>query len=114
MPTLAPVLLNKIRTCNLDAEILKAAIIAELEAVRLYERLSNLAESKRIRKLLLQIAHEEKLHVSEFMALLCKEDPDRIGESNESAADLVLTIEDGNWISDQGEEKRRSRENTEN
>jgi rubrerythrin len=69
-----PVNLEKITKEDLDKEILRVAIIAELDAVNLYEQMAALTESKRIKTVLLDIANEEKTHVGEFHALLLAND----------------------------------------
>lgn len=65
-----PINLEKIEKENLNKEILRAAIIAELDAVNLYEQMAALTENKDIRAILLDIANEEKTHVGEFQTLL--------------------------------------------
>lgn len=65
-----PIDLNKVDKDNIDKEILRAGIIAELDAINFYEQMANLAQDKRIKKVLLDIAKEEKTHVGEFQALL--------------------------------------------
>ncbi len=74
-----PVNLEKIKKEDLDKEILRAGIIAELDAVNLYEQMATMADSAAIKKILLDVAKEEKTHVGEFQALLLKED----GEQSE-------------------------------
>jgi len=69
-----PINLEKITKENLDKEILRAAIIAELDAVNLYEQMAALTENKHIKTILLDIAKEEKTHVGEFQALLTTTD----------------------------------------
>ena len=69
-----PLNLEKIAKRDLDKEILRAGIIAELDAVNLYEQMAALTENKHIRRILLDIAREEKTHVGEFQALLLKEE----------------------------------------
>jgi len=69
-----PLDLEKIAKENLDKEILRAGIIAELDAINLYEQMAALTENKNIRKILLDIAREEKTHIGEFQTLLLKED----------------------------------------
>ena len=69
-----PVNLEKIKKENLNKEILRAAIIAELDAVNLYEQMSALTDDKRIKTILLDIAKEEKTHVGEFQTLLLMND----------------------------------------
>lgn len=70
-----PVDLNKVRKEELDKEILRAAIIAELDAVSLYEQMAAMTDNKHIKMILMDIAREEKTHVGEFQALLLREDP---------------------------------------
>jgi len=50
---------------DLDKEILRVAIIAELDAVNLYEQMAALTENKHIKTVLLDIAGEEKTHVGD-------------------------------------------------
>jgi len=69
-----PIDLEKIRKEDLNKEILRAAIIAELDAVNLYEQMAALTEDKHIKTILLDIAKEEKTHVGEFQALLLLND----------------------------------------
>ena len=69
-----PIDLDKIKKEDLNKEILRAAIIAELDAVNLYEQMAALTENKHIKTILLDIAKEEKTHVGEFQALLLMND----------------------------------------
>jgi rubrerythrin len=69
-----PITLERIAKEDLDKEILRTAIIAELDAVNLYEQMAALTENKRIKTILLDIAKEEKTHVGEFQALLLTND----------------------------------------
>jgi rubrerythrin len=69
-----PINLERIVKEDLDKEILRAAIIAELDAVNLYEQMAALAENKNVKMVLLDIAKEEKTHVGEFQALLLMAD----------------------------------------
>jgi len=50
----------------LDKEILRVGVIAELDAINLYEQMAAMTENKDIKKVLLDIAREEKEHVGEF------------------------------------------------
>lgn len=72
-----PLNLEKIGKGDLDKEILRAGIIAELDAINLYEQMAALTENKNISKILLDIAKEEKTHVGEFQALLLMEDKEQ-------------------------------------
>jgi len=69
-----PINLEKIKKENLNKEILRAAIIAELDAVNLYEQMAALTDDKHIKTILLDIAKEEKTHVGEFQTLLLMND----------------------------------------
>ena len=69
-----PINLERIKSEDLNKEILRAAIIAELDAVNLYEQMAALTENKHIKTILLDIAKEEKTHVGEFQTLLLMND----------------------------------------
>jgi rubrerythrin len=75
-----PLQLEKIKTEDVDKEILRAGIVAELDAVSLYEQLAAMTRKEEIRKVLLDIAREEKTHVGEFQTLLLREDPEQAEE----------------------------------
>jgi len=83
-----PLDLEKIAKENLDKEILRAGIIAELDAINLYEQMAALTENKNIRKILLDIAREEKTHVGEFQTLLLKEDKELEKELEEGRKEV--------------------------
>ena len=72
-----PVDLKKIKKEDLDKEILRVGIIAELDAINLYEQLAATTENENIRKVFLDIAKEEKTHMGEFQALLLKGDKEQ-------------------------------------
>lgn len=72
-----PISLEKVKKEELDKEILRLGMIAELDAVNLYEQLAAMTENENIRKVLLDIAKEEKTHVGEFQALLLKLDKEQ-------------------------------------
>ena len=61
-----PINLDKIKKGDLDKEILRAGIIAELDAVSLYEQMAAMTGNEIIKEVLLDIAREEKAHVGEF------------------------------------------------
>ena len=65
-----PVDLSKVSKENVDKEILRVGIIAEFDAINLYEQLAAKTENSDIKKVILDIAKEEKTHVGEFQALL--------------------------------------------
>ncbi len=75
-----PIDLTKVKKENIDKEILRAGIIAELDAVSLYEQMAAVTENNDIKRILLDIAKEEKTHVGEFQTLLLKEDKQQVEE----------------------------------
>jgi len=83
-----PIDLERISKEDLDKEILRAAIIAELDAVNLYEQMAAITDSKHIKTILLDIAKEEKTHVGEFQALLLKNDKQQENELAEGKKEV--------------------------
>jgi rubrerythrin len=57
-----------------EKQILRAGIIAELDAISLYEQMAAMAQDNDTQKILLDIAKEEKTHVGEFLTLLIRKD----------------------------------------
>jgi rubrerythrin len=72
-----PVKLDKVKKEDLDKQILRASIIAELDAVNLYEQLASMTDNEKIKTVLLDVAKEEKTHAGEFQALLLRLDPEQ-------------------------------------
>ena len=75
-----PIKLEKVEKKLLDREVLRVAIIAELDAINLYEQLAATTENQNIIEILLDVAKEEKTHFGEFQALLLKEDKEQVEE----------------------------------
>ncbi|MEM1554300.1 MAG: ferritin family protein [Thermoproteota archaeon] len=75
-----PVFIEKTGKEEIDKEILRVAIIAELDAINLYEQLSQATSDEGIKMVLLDIAREEKTHVGELQALLLKKDREQASE----------------------------------
>jgi len=69
-----PIKLDKVSKLETDKEILRLGMIAELDAVSLYEQLAAMTKRKDIKIMLLDIAKEEKTHIGEFQALLLRLD----------------------------------------
>ena len=75
-----PIKKDKIKPEDLDKEILRAGIIAEFDAINLYEQMAAMTDNKDLKTILLDIAGEEKTHVGEFQALLLKLDQEQVKE----------------------------------
>jgi rubrerythrin len=88
-----PIDLERTKKEALDKEILRAAMIAELDAISLYEQMSDMARNKNIKKLLLDVAREEKTHVGEFQTLLLMEDKEQEKELKEGKREVEELME---------------------
>ncbi|MGD0237074.1 MAG: demethoxyubiquinone hydroxylase family protein [Syntrophorhabdales bacterium] len=75
-----PVDFNKVKKEKLNNEILRAAIIGELDAINLYGQLAALTDNEDIRKVMLDIAKEEKTHVGELQTMLLRLDQEQAQE----------------------------------
>lgn len=75
---------------NRDKEILRTAILAELDAINLYEQLANNAKNKKIKKVLLDVSKEEKTHIGEFQALLLEIDPEQKSELKKGKNEIKM------------------------
>jgi len=65
-----PTDMSKVPQADLEREIARNGIEAELGAINLYEQMASMTKNATARKVLLDIAKEEKTHVGEFQALL--------------------------------------------
>ena len=75
---------KKVNKKDLDNELLRFGMIAELDAVNLYEQMAAMAENPDLKKVFLDIAKEEKTHAGEFQTLLLRSDKEQV-EENEHA-----------------------------
>ena len=88
-----PIKLEKVSKKFLDREILRVAVIAELDAISLYEQLATVTENEEIKKILLDVAKEEKTHVGEFQTLLLKEDKQQVEELEHGKEEVEEILE---------------------
>jgi len=88
-----PVKLERVGKKHLDREILRLAIIAELDAISLYEQLAGATDNENIKKVLLDVAKEEKTHVGEFQTLLLKEDVEQVEELEKGKEEVKEILE---------------------
>ena len=84
--------LDRIKKEDLDTEILRAAMIAELDAVNLYEEMGGMTQDKNLKKLLLDVTREEKTHLGEFQALLLKKDAQQKNELEEGQKEVEALL----------------------
>jgi len=88
-----PIRIEKVEKRLIDREILRVAIIAELDAINLYEQLAAATENKNIREVLLDVAKEEKTHFGEFQALLLEADAEQVEELEKGKEEVKEILE---------------------
>ena len=86
-----PIDLGKVGKKEVNKEVLRVAMIAELDAVNLYEQLAQVVDNEDVKKVLLDIAKEEKTHVGEFQALLLKIDKEQALELEKGRKEVEET-----------------------
>ncbi|MHB1377956.1 MAG: ferritin family protein [Candidatus Humimicrobiaceae bacterium] len=89
-----PTDLSKVKKENIDKEILRTGIIAELDAINLYEQLAENTENMDIKKIILDIAKEEKTHVGEFQTLLLNLDKQQVAELEAGKKEVEKELKD--------------------
>ena len=67
---------------------MRTGIMAELEAIDLYEQMASMASNELVRQVLLEIAREEKTHVGEFLSLLTEIDREQAEELKKGEAEV--------------------------
>ena len=83
-----PVDLAKVKKEEVDREILRAGMIAELDAINFYEQMAALTQSPDLKTILLDIAKEEKTHMGEFQTLLLRKDREQKEELKEGEKEV--------------------------
>ncbi len=89
-----PLNLENIKKEDVDKEILRVGIIAELDAINLYEQMAAMTQNSDIRKIFLDIAREEKTHVGEFQTLLLMVDKEQERELEEGGKEVKEVMGD--------------------
>jgi rubrerythrin len=89
-----PVDLGKVKKENIDKEILRLGMIAELDAVNLYEQLAAYTSNTDIKKVILDIAREEKTHLGEFQTLLLMLDKQQVKELEEGKKEVAKELKE--------------------
>ena len=88
-----PIRIGDIEANDIDKEILRAGIIAEYDAINLYEQMAALTKNMDIKKVILDVAKEEKEHVGEFQTLLLELDKQQFEEMEEGKKEVEELIE---------------------
>lgn len=87
-----PIKIENLKGEYLDNEILRLAIIAELDAINLYEQLAAMVKNEQLKKVLLDVAKEEKTHFAEFQIMLLKEDKEQVQEFENAKEEIEELI----------------------
>jgi rubrerythrin len=83
-----PIDLDKVSEENIDKEIARAGIIAEYDAISFYEQMAARANDPKLKKVLMEVAKEEKEHVGEFQTMLLKWDKEQVKEMEEGKKEV--------------------------
>ena len=87
-----PIDIGRIKKEDLDKEILRAAIIGELDAINLYEELANMTDNEDLQEVIMDIAGEEKTHVGELQTMLLRLDKEQeieLGKGKKEVEELT-------------------------
>lgn len=79
---------------DIDRQILRIGLIAELDAINLYEQLAALTDDEKIKTIFLDIAREEKTHVGEFLTLLLLNDEEQEDELEAGKEEVEELLEE--------------------
>ncbi|MGC8573450.1 MAG: encapsulin [Caldisphaera sp.] len=75
------------------AEIVRLGAIAELDAINLYMQLASYTNDESVKKVLVDIANEEKTHLGEFLELLKRLDPKQAIELEKGGKEVSSLLE---------------------
>jgi rubrerythrin len=75
-----PIELGKLGEKEADREIMRVAVSAELDAISLYEQLAAQTSNADLKKVLMDVALEEKTHYGEFHEMLLMLDDEQVRE----------------------------------
>jgi rubrerythrin len=88
-----PIELGKVGKREIDMEIMRTAIIAELDAISLYEQLAAQTGNMDMKKVLLDVALEEKTHYGEFQEMLLRLDSEQTREIEKGKNEVKELVE---------------------
>lgn len=89
-----PFLMEKLTEEDIERQILRVGLIAELDAINLYEQLASLTKDEKTKAVFLDIAREEKTHVGEFLTLLLMKDEEQEDELEEGKEEVEELMEE--------------------
>lgn len=83
-----PIKIDNVPKEVLNRNVLRLALIAELDAINLYEQLAEMTDQNDIKKVMLDVAKEEKEHVGEFQTMLLRYDEQQVKELEEGREEV--------------------------
>ncbi|WP_353683801.1 ferritin family protein [Thermodesulfovibrio sp. 3907-1M] len=89
-----PFSMENLEQGDINRQILRIGLIAELDAINLYEQLASLTDDEKIKAVFLDIAREEKTHVGEFLTLLLMNDEEQEDELEEGKEEVEELFEE--------------------
>ncbi|MDI1471952.1 MAG: ferritin family protein [Thermodesulfovibrio sp.] len=89
-----PFSMENLESEDINRQILRIGLIAELDAINLYEQLASLTNDEKIKAIFLDIAREEKTHVGEFLTLLLMNDEEQEDELEEGREEVEELFEE--------------------
>ncbi|MDD1775311.1 MAG: rubrerythrin [Methanobacterium sp.] len=72
-----PIDKGRLKKEDIDREILRVSIAAEMDATSLYEQMASMTDNEDLKVVLLDIAQEEKTHIGEFHTMLLRLDEEQ-------------------------------------
>ena len=88
MMSKTPIELRKVGRRKRDMEIMRTAIVAELDAISLYEQLAAQTENVDVKKVLSDVAREEKTHFGEFQEMLLRIDEEQVKDLDKAKGEV--------------------------
>ena len=88
-----PIDLRRVKEDVTDKEILRAGMIAELDAVNFYEQMADMTDNAKVKAVLYDIAKEEKTHIAEFQTLLLTLDAQQVEENKKGKREVKKELE---------------------
>lgn len=87
-----PVDLGSVSEEDIDREMMRAAIMAELDAISFYEQMAAKTDNADLAEVLMDVAKEEKTHVGEFQTMLLHLDGEQEVELEEGRKEVMEDI----------------------
>lgn len=80
--------ISKVSGEDMEKQLLRIGLIAELDAINLYEQLVSLSQDEKTKKTFHNIIKEEKEHIGELETLLLRNDAEQIKELGEGTNEV--------------------------